>query len=253
MGFNALLVTLYFVSPNFHSWSKNCIHLLKNAKTMKRVLIILAAIVLCATTSVAQGIDKAWWGVRGGICFSNLSSQLYSTGYLTGYSVGGVYAHPISKSIPIYIEGGLYLQRCGARDNGFLTESGSDSRLITHQLEVPLLLGCQVALPREWAMQGAVGLYYSVAVDGKFIIDDESFDPYRSEMLQTLRDSEPKSQQLLHRSDFGVRVSVSATYCSYLFGFTFDGGLLNLYSPSLRDVGYEAFASCFTLQVGCNF
>ncbi len=219
---------------------------------MKKIYLLTLVLLFTIRLS-AQGIDSPWWGVRAGINFSNLSSEYYSTDYLTGFSVGAAYHYPLSKSIPIYIESGLYLQQRGARDNGFLVESGSRSKLTTYEMEVPLLLGCRVVLPRGWAMYGAVGLYYSVAFDGSFEIGDVEFNPYSYEMLQTLRDSEPQSQQLLHRSDFGVRVDISATYREYLFGITFDGGLLNLYSPSLRDVGYVAFASCFTLQVGYNF
>ncbi|MFI3331770.1 MAG: outer membrane beta-barrel protein [Rikenellaceae bacterium] len=220
---------------------------------MKRVFIILVTIATFVTTTSAQGISSPWWSLRGGVNFSRLSSEYYSTDLLTGFSVGATYSYPISKSIPIYIEGGLYLQRRGAQDNGFLSESVSESKLVTHEIELPLLLGCQVALSRGWAIQGAVGLYYSIAVDGEFIVGDESFDLYREEMLQTLRDSEPKSQQLLHRSDFGVRVGVTATYLRYLFGIAFDGGLLNLYAPSFREVGYQAISSCFTLQAGYTF
>ncbi|MFI3286731.1 MAG: porin family protein [Rikenellaceae bacterium] len=218
---------------------------------MKKIILLI--LLLSPLVLLAQGIDAPWWGVRGGVNFSKLSSEYYSTEYLTGFSIGGVYCYPISKSIPIYIESGIYFQQRGARDNGFLTESGETSRLLTHEIEVPLLLGCHVSLARPWAIQAAVGFYYSVALNGSFKIGNNKFDPYDKELLQTLRDAAPKEQQLLHRSDFGLRVGVSASYYRYLFGLTFDGGLLNLYAPDLRKVGYQALASCFTLQIGYNF
>ncbi len=118
---------------------------------------------------------------------------------------------------------------------------------------MPLLLGVAVPMSRPWSIHAAVGLYYSVAVNGEFEINGSSFDPYKDAMLQTLRDSAATEQQLLHRSDLGVRVGVSLLYDRYLFGFTYDAGFTNLYSSKLRDEGYEANARCFTLQLGYNF
>lgn len=220
---------------------------------MKKIYLSLLGLVLAVPLLSAQGLDESWWGVRGGINFSNLSSPYYSTEYLTGFSAGVIYAHPISKFIPIYIEAGLYFEKQGARDNGFLTESGEASKFTKYAFEVPLLLGCHLPLSSDWSVQSAVGLFYSVAVDGSFEMGGEEFDPYREQMLQTLRDTEPSMRQLLHRSDFGVRVGASVLYRDLLFGFTFDGGIVNPYSRSLRDEGYQALSGCFSLYVGCNF
>ncbi|MFI3263882.1 MAG: porin family protein [Rikenellaceae bacterium] len=213
--------------------------------------------ILCAVASVsvvsAQGLSDSWWGVRAGVNFSNLSSPDYSTEFLTGFSAGVSYARPISNTIPIYIESGLYFQKRGAKDNGFLTDAGDESKFTKYEFEIPLLLGYAVQLTNSWSVHPFVGLYYSVATNGKFELGDSEFDPYKESLLQTLRDTEPTSQQLLHCSDFGLRVGLSVLYGRYLLGFAYDGGLLNLYTPSLRDVGYKALSGSFTLQVGYNF
>ncbi|MFI3324399.1 MAG: outer membrane beta-barrel protein [Rikenellaceae bacterium] len=220
---------------------------------MKRIATLLVGLLLSTITLSAQGLTDPWWGVRAGVNFSNLSSMDYSTGYLTGYNVGVIYAHPISNFAPIYLESGLYYQKRGARDNGFLIENGGESRLTQYELEVPLLLGYQTQLTGEWSIQSVVGLFYSVALDGSFVIGDDEFDPYQLEMLQTLRNSEATMQKLLHRSNFGVRVGVTVLYERFSVGFLFDGGLCNLYSRALRDVGYIARTGCLTIQGGYNF
>ncbi len=220
---------------------------------MKRISLLIFALVASVGVSLAQGLSEPWWGFRVGVNFSNLHSPDYSTDYLTGYSVGVTYSYPLSEVIPIYIEGDLNFQKRGARDNGFLTDAGQSSKLTKYEFQVPILLGFDAPLDRSWSVQSTVGLYYSVAVDGTFELAGEEFDPYKNEMLQTLRDVEPTEQQLLHRSDFGIRVGVSLLYERYLFGFSYDAGLLNLYSRSLRDVGYKAQTGSFTLYLGCNF
>lgn len=225
----------------------------KNILIMKKIYLLLFALVAMTSLASAQGLDKGWWGIRGGVNFSNLSSADYSTDYYTGYTVGATYSLPISKSIPIYIESGLYFQHRGARDKGFLTDAGEDSTLKMYEFEVPLQLGFAAPISGKWSIHPFVGLYYSVAVNGKFEIGDDEFDPYKDELLQTLRDVEPVEQQLLHRSDFGLRMGVSVLYNRYLLGFAYDAGLTNLYSKDLRDQGYEAQAGSFTLQVGYNF
>lgn len=163
------------------------------------------------------------------------------------------YHHPISLTIPIFIESGLYFERRGAKDNGFLTDSSDRSTLVVGELEVPLLFGYHTSLQRGWAIESVVGLYYSVALNGSFKMDSGSFDPFKEVMLKTLRDARPSSIQLLNRSDFGLRVGVSVLYRRALFGFTFDGGVLNTYSGVMRKLGYRALTGCATLYLGYNF
>lgn len=220
---------------------------------MKKIYLLILTIASSVALCSAQSMSAPQWGVRAGVNFSNLSSPDYSTNYLTGYTLGVAYLYPVSQSIPIYVESGLYFQKQGARDNGFLTESGEDSKFSKYEFEIPVLVGYNIPISQGWDMQAFVGLYYSVAVNGKFKIGDEEFDPFKDEMLQTLRDTEPTEQQLLHRSDFGARFGVSVTYNRYLFGFAYDAGLLNQYSSELRDAGYQALSGCFTLQLGYNF
>ncbi|MFI3279231.1 MAG: outer membrane beta-barrel protein [Rikenellaceae bacterium] len=220
---------------------------------MKKIYLLLLAIIASHSMTYAQGLDKPWWSIRAGVNFSNLSAPDYSTQFLTGYSLGAAYAYPISETIPIYIESGLYFQKRGARDNGFLTDAGDESKLTKHEFQIPILLGYSLPLTGLWEVHPFVGFYYSVAVDGNFEIGDTSFDPYRKEMLQTLRDTQASEQQLLHRSDLGLRLGLSVVYGRYLLGFAYDGGLLNLYTPKLREVGYQALSGCFTLQAGYNF
>ncbi len=222
---------------------------------MKKIYLLILALVGAVAMLPAQDLGKPWLGVRAGVNFSNLSSPDYSTGYLTGFGVGVTYRYPLSRAIPIpiYIGSGLYFQKAGAQDNGFLVENGGESRLTKYEVEVPLLFAYHIPLSSGWSLLPAAGLYYSVAVNGKFEIGGKEFNPYRPEPIQTLRDSVPIEQQLLHRSDFGIRVEVSALYENYLFGFSFDGGLVNNYTLSFREFGYHALSGCFTLFFGRSF
>ncbi len=73
----------------------------KNIDKMKKIYLLALSLLLSLPLARAQGLGDAWWGVRAGVNFSNLSSIDYSTDYLTGFSVGVSYNHPISQSIPI--------------------------------------------------------------------------------------------------------------------------------------------------------
>ncbi len=220
---------------------------------MKKLYLLLLLLSFSATNLAAQGLSRAWWGAHGGVNFSNLSSSSYSTDYLTGYNVGVSYSHPIAKFLPAFVQSGVYFSRQGARDHGFLAESGEDSSLVTHQLEIPLMLGYLAPINSRWSIESLVGFFYSVALGGEFKMGDEQFDPYRTELLQTLRDSAPTDQQLLHRSNFGVRVGVSALYRRWLLGFSYNSSLTNLYTADLRDAGYQAHSGVFSIRTGVIF
>ncbi len=219
---------------------------------MKKYLLLSLLLITSLSPLKAQE-PTSWWGVRSGVTFSNISNFNYSSRFLTGYSVGAIYARSISQTIPIYIEGGLYLQQKGARDNGFLLEIESESRLTKCEIEIPILLGYYIPLSDGWVIQSFVGLYYSVALDGELEVNGESFDPFQLEMLQRLDDRTAQELQLLHRSDFGVRGGLSVAYHRFLAGISYDAGFLNIYSHAFRDSGYDALAGCFSIFMGYNF
>ncbi len=208
---------------------------------------------LLMTLSAHAQRGVSTFGVRGGVSFSNITARDYRTDFLTGYNVGVSYALMPSPAIPIYIEGAVEFQQKGSRDNGFLTESGSDTRLTIHAINIPVVVGCNVVADEHWTMQPFAGLYYSVALSGSVETDGGSFDPFALAMLTRLRDTEPQAVQLLHRSDVGVSVGMSALYERLLFGFSYSVSLLNIYTREFRDSGFNANLCTFSLNVGYNF
>ncbi len=220
---------------------------------MKKIFLSLIFTIASLVACYSQQSTKSWWSVSGGVNFSNLNSPNYSTDFLTGFTVGASYNRVVSQTIPIYIEAGLYFEKSGARDRGFLIYEGGDSKFSCYQFKVPLLFGYVAPISEQWVLYPFAGLFYSVAVNGKFEIGSEEFDPYRNEPLQTLRDVEPSEQQLLHRSDLGVRVGMRVAYNSYTFGFAYDAGFTNLYTRELREQGYQAQSGSFTMQIGYIF
>ncbi len=219
---------------------------------MKKIYT-LTLLLLLSTGGVRAQIVDSWCGVRAGVNFSNIIARDYSSDCLTGFNVGGVYAIPASRYIPIYIEGGLYFQMTGARDNGFLTESNADSRLEIHSLVIPVVVGYTLTLNRDWNLRPFGGLYYSLALSGDVEIGDVSFEPFKASSLQRLNDSSPQDIQLLHRSDFGMRFGILTCYREMVFGLAYDIGLLNIYSPEFRDSGFEAALASFSINIGYNF
>ncbi len=219
---------------------------------MKKYYLLSLLLLLIFSSARAQSGDS-WCGVRAGVNFSNLVSSDYNTQYLTGFNVGAVYAVPASKVIPIYIETGLSFQMKGARDRGFLTESLTDSRLEIYALELPVTILYNTPINREWSVQPFVGLYYSIAMAGSAEIGGEWFNPYEKYLLQRFRDNTPQQLQLLHRSDFGMRIGVSTTYRDIFFGVAYDAGFLNIYAPEYRGDGFEASSCSLSLNMGYNF
>ncbi len=202
--------------------------------------------------AMAQG-SSCGWGVRAGVNFANIGNSDYNSDYLTAFNAGVIYEMPISNVIPLYLEGGLYFQMKGARDNGFIAEIDNDTKFKSYNIEVPVVIGYDIPLSNQWALQPFVGLYYSLALGGSVEYGDDSIDPYKKEEWKTFNDEDSFESQLLHRSDFGLRAGISTTFNRYVLAFSYDAGFLNVYSPAFRDQGFEAVTGCFSIMFGYNF
>lgn len=219
---------------------------------MKKIILLLLAALFVFSSALAQN-SGCNFGVRTGVNFSNIGNSDYSSDYLTGFNVGGIYSMPIAQGFPLSVEGGLYFQMKGAKDNGFIAEVDHDTKFTSYQIEIPVVLTYDIPISGGWAIQPLVGLYYSLAVAGDIEFDGKNYDPYKKEKWATLDEARTVESQLLHRSDFGIRAGINIKLNQYLLGFSYDAGMLNIYSEEFRDRGFDAHSGCCSINLGYNF
>ncbi len=219
---------------------------------MKKFFLFIIAVGSSLGLANAQN-ETCHFGARAGVNFSNIGNSDYNSDYFTGFNVGGVYSMDLSQNFPLALEGGIFFQMSGARDNGFLAEVDSSTKFTSYSFKVPVVLTYDIPISQGWSIQPMVGAYYSLAVNGDVEVDGKKYNPYKKEQWSTLDEARTVESQLLHRSDFGIRAGINVLLNRYLLGFTYDAGMLNIYSKEFRDRGFDAVSGCFAINLGYNF
>lgn len=204
-------------------------------KFMKKVLLILSALLLAGTVS-AQGHQKNILGVRAGLNVSTYS--ITESGVSIGSDSRVAYHIAVSDQIllserlPFYLETGLAYTSRGGRLG--------DVSLRPSYLQIPVLVNYHIGIRNIVSIQPFAGLYYGLGIGGKI--------------------KEPKSgakgdafgeDGMLKRSDLGVHLGVGATWRHYYFGLGYDIGCINTFKEA--EGGSSMRNNCFTISVGYNF
>lgn len=210
---------------------------------MKKILLTLASAVMLAgmaaaqeTTPAAQQAtdvetapatrvyDKHGFGVHAGLNVSTLSLPKDSFGSSSagaGFNLGINYEHLLLKNRPLYVETGLEFNMKNS------TQKGEDisGKVNTYYLEIPLMVNYKLSVKPNITVAPAVGIYYAVGVGGKLKVDGDTRDLFSG------------SENILKRSDFGLRFSVTASYKRVSLTLGYALGLINMASDYVTSEG----------------
>lgn len=200
----------------------------------------------------AQDFTKGQFSVRAGL---NVASGSYKSGGYKisldskiGFHAGIAYEMPISKTLPLFAETGLYGSSKGGKvDIG----DGEVDNYSLFYLQLPVMVGYKFAIADNIALKPAAGLYFSYGVSGKAkstYFDDD--DKIKTKSYDVFKNDEDGVQEM-KPFDMGLRIGVGADInTKYYVGLGYEIGLANV---SGYNDGTTAKINCFTVSVGYNF
>lgn len=178
-------------------------------------------------TATAQDYQKNILSVRAGVNIANMKNGSISAGSRIGYHVGVSDQILITKSIPLYIETGLYASSRGAK-NG-------TSSVNPLYLQVPVLVNYHIGIGEKFSIQPFAGAYYGLGIAGKSKVGDNKADFFGKDGLK--------------RSEVGIRAGVGFELKRYYLGAGYEFGLNDISKGS----GSKIKSNCITVSVGFKF
>ena len=198
---------------------------------MKKISLFLVMIFL----GVGVQAQDNGFGVRAGVNIASMTN--YNS--KVGFHVGGMYRLQLLSDTPLFFEPGLELQFKG----GKLSQSGVSSTLNMAYVEVPVMIAYRFRINDKWAIQPAVGPFFSFGVSGtvkqSYMGQNQSADLFGS-------------NGGLKRGDVGLKIAAGALLKRIYFGVGYDLSFINLpknYTkgdPKLRN-------GSFYISAGYNF
>ncbi|MCQ2975839.1 MAG: PorT family protein [Bacteroidales bacterium] len=204
---------------------------------MKKLLAIVALVVLSATASFAQ------LGLRAGLNFASLGvddkdvKDFIDT--KSGFHIGAVYNVDLIGSFSL--EPGLYFTQKGFK------QDESDLKATTNYLEIPINLKYQLLDLSVIALDAHVGPFMSMGLSGKI---KEDFMGAKEEFKAFDED-----EGGLKRFEFGLQMGIGAKICEKLYaGIHYDMGLTKINEDDgISKDNLKETNHVWMVSVGLNF
>ena len=167
-------------------------------------------------------------------------------------NVGFAYQQPLLRTLPLYLETGLYLTGRGGSVNASNFDLGFDEELSGKvkfnmlYLQVPVVVSWHFNV-RSVSIQPLAGVFYGFGIHGKAKFKGEKADLFKSTDLGDGAEEEA----MFKRSDLGLRFGANVTFRKhYNVSLGYDLGLLNI----LKDADeVKAKNGSFFVSLGYNF
>lgn len=223
-----------------------------NFKVMKKFILCLLAV---AASMSAFGQGRVM-GVRAGLNVTSIDlsagSNSFSFDSRASYNVGFAYQQPLLRTLPLYLETGLYLTGRGGSVNtsnfdlGFDEELSGKVKFNMLYLQVPVVVSWHFNV-RSVSIQPLAGVFYGFGIHGKAKFKGEKADLFKSTDLGDGAEEEA----MFKRSDLGLRFGANVTFRKhYNVSLGYDLGLLNI----LKDADeVKAKNGSFFVSLGYNF
>ena len=179
------------------------------------------------TAPATRVYDKHGFGVHAGLNVSTLSlpkEYFGSSSAGAGFNLGINYEHLLLKNRPLYVETGLEFNM---KNSTHKIDTDVSGKVNTYYLEIPLMVNYKLFVNPNVTVAPAVGVYYAVGVGGKMKVEYDG----ESDKLDLFSGSE----NIMKRSDFGLRFSVTASYKRVSLSLGYALGLINMASDYLKD------------------
>lgn len=226
---------------------------------MKRITIVLMALMLIALPSAAQnyknsryynrntghldygrhGYDNkdSYFGFRIGPSFSYVNSddsRLDGGNWQTGLNVGVVAGVALSDYQPFYLEGGLYYIEKGGKKE---LSTGKKMTYDLNYLQIPIVFKYKYNFDPHFSIQPQLGGYFAAGVGGKI----KNFEDREAE--------DSFSERNFRRLDGGLRIGCGIQYDMFYADLTYDIGLANI----CHDTFDKSNNGGLQLNFGVNF
>ena len=166
--------------------------------------------------------------------------------------MGFAYQQPLLRTLPLYLETGLYLTGRGGSVNASNFDLGFDEELSGKvkfnmlYLQVPVVVSWHFNV-RSVSIQPLAGVFYGFGIHGKAKFKGEKADLFKSTDLGDGAEEEA----MFKRSDLGLHFGANVTFKKhYNVSLGYDLGLLNI----LKDADeVKAKNGSFFVSLGYNF
>ena len=200
---------------------------------MKKSLLLVFAL-LMVSGAFAQRYERNILSVRGGM---NIASQTLKEDGVSldldsrvGFHVGVSDQILLTKSMPLYLETGLYFSQMGAKYDGAVDRP--------MYLQIPVLVNYHFNIKNKVELIPYAGLAWGIGICGKAESDEGlKVDYFGNDVVK--------------RCDLGVRLGVGVEWHKIYFGLGYDIGCMNILKANEDLV--KAHNNCFSLTVGYHF
>nr|MBP7472365.1 PorT family protein [Prevotella sp.] len=183
--------------------------------------------------------NDCYIGFRVGPGFSTVNSDskyLDTNKSRTGLNIGMAVGMPLTESVPLYFETGLYYTQKGGKS----TYDGTKFTYGLDYIELPLLLKYRAPLTNNITVEPFVGGYLACGVSGKIkdYGEREAYSSFSSDYDDNF-----------NRFDGGVKLGCGMSFDMLYVEASYDIGLANVGKDDFDDT----HTGCFNLTVGINF
>ena len=183
------------------------------------------------------GTGNMYYGFRIGPSFSFVNSDdktLDGGDWQTGLNVGVLVGIPLSRAVPLYLEGGLFYNEKGGRKR---LADGKKMTYDLNYLQLPIVLKYIYNIDRHFTIQPFFGGYLAYGIGGKIknFGTREAFSSFSDDAFQ--------------RFDGGLRLGCGVGYDLFYADLSYDIGLSNI----CHDTFDTSHNGCLMLNFGVNF
>ncbi len=228
---------------------------------MKKLLLLFVVLAAAAAPLTAANPDKTEMtrrspkhitGIRAGMNAAWISATedgvTVASDIRIAYHLGISDQLRLTRKLPDFrLEYGLYLS---ARGGTFRAHDNLSEDISLHPLylQVPVLVNYHIHLGHSFTLEPFAGVYYALGIGGK--IKGDYHEPGTC-LIYGFDDPCFGASSDIHRSDFGIRFGLGATWKKLHLNIGYEPGLINLRKESARDI--KLINNCVTISLGYNF
>lgn len=226
---------------------------MNNFRAMRKTFIAVALSLLGLSSVSAQESDttqsafkKNIITVKAGLGVSKTLSRGLSTSSVVGYHVGVSDQINVSKSMPLYVETGLFANMKGYKILGY-----DESETKMHYLQLPALVNYHIGKQGGFEVIPSAGVYLGLGLAGKLKYNID---------LDTYKEIDVFKDKTIKRFDFGTQMGVDVVFRKVQVGFAYDLGLIEIdkkdaiYGDSEEKLGYRNLKNRSAIfRLGLNF
>ncbi len=233
---------------------------LKKMRLKQLYIFSFTILLLLSGSAKAQILDASRWydytrsnyfGIRVGLNIATLHCrglEYYpTTNPLAALNAGVVFGNKIGRTVPFYIETGLYYTEKGLQAQAIKTPAIQKQTFKLQYIEIPLLFKYKGNVGvDDLTIQPFFGAFFAIGVNGtaKLYDDRKNHNAFTDDYFK--------------RFDAGFRIGVGMAFQNLYIDFGYDIGLCNIAAKNFDEYGYTDFdgrirTGTFAITAGLDF